>query len=191
MEPLEMTCVKGGPVGQVTKQVDCELSRGNHCKWITLDVVDIGKHRIILGTPWMDVHDPTLHFGKKREIHFDSSYCAASCQRNAEDADFCEISAISESEAGTIPQEYHNLLDVFDIKKARQLPRSRGEYNFKINFKEGAQLPQLSKPYRLTPRQMAEMDTQLKELEEAGMIEPSDSPLAAPLFFVPKKDGTQ
>jgi hypothetical protein len=38
---------------------------------------------------------------------------------------------------------------------------------------------------------LEEAKAQLKELEEAGMIEPSDSPMAAPLFFVPKKDGTQ
>jgi hypothetical protein len=38
---------------------------------------------------------------------------------------------------------------------------------------------------------MEEARSQLRELEEAGMIEPSDSPMAAPLFFVPKKDGGQ
>ena len=38
---------------------------------------------------------------------------------------------------------------------------------------------------------MDEAWKQLKELEDAGMIEDSTSPMAAPLFFVPKKDGTQ
>src|SRR5260221_4914151 len=37
---------------------------------------------------------------------------------------------------------------------------------------------------------MEEACKQLKELEDAGMIEDSTSPMAAPLFFVPKKDGT-
>jgi len=38
---------------------------------------------------------------------------------------------------------------------------------------------------------MEEVSKQLQELEEAGMIEDSSSLIAAPLFFVPKKDGTQ
>ena len=191
MAPLKVTHVQGGSVGQVTEQVECQLSLGDHFEWITLDVVDIGKHAIILGTPWLDVHDPTLRFGAVWGIFFDSNYCGASCQRNAETADFCEISAISVSEAAIVPTEYQDLRDVFDIEKARQYPPSRGDYDFKIDLKEGAKLPPPSKPYRLTPGQMEEMESQLRELEEAGMIEPSDSPMAAPLFFVPKKDGTQ
>ena len=56
---------------------------------------------------------------------------------------------------------------------------------------DGAVLPKPSKPYRLTLGQMEEAKKQLQELEDTGMIESSDSPLAAPLFFIPKKDGTQ
>ena len=38
---------------------------------------------------------------------------------------------------------------------------------------------------------MEEAKKQIEELEHCGMISPSKSCIAAPLFFVPKKDGTQ
>jgi len=90
-----------------------------------------------------------------------------------------------------IPSEYHDFLDVFDLEKARQLPPLRGEWDFTIDLKKGAPLPPRSRPYRLTPDQLEEAWKQLKELEDAGMIEDSKSPMGAPLFFVGKKDGTQ
>ena len=73
------------------------------------------------------------------------------------------------------------------------MPKDRGEWNFKIEFIDGweKQLPKPAKRYRLTQaEQQAELET-LEELQEAGMIRPSRSPVAAPTFFVPKKDGSK
>jgi RNase H-like domain found in reverse transcriptase/Reverse transcriptase (RNA-dependent DNA polymerase) len=102
-----------------------------------------------------------------------------------------EIAMIDPEELTGIPREYHDFLDVFDTEKACQYPETRGEFNFKIELLKDTPLPKPSKAYRLTPGELKEAQKQLKELEEAGMIEDSDSPLATPLFFVPKKDGTQ
>jgi hypothetical protein len=101
-----------------------------------------------------------------------------------------ELAMVSE-EKGTIPKEYHDLLEVFDIERAHTMPQSRGEFNFKIELTPDADWPKPSKPYQLTPAQMDEAKAQIKELEEGGMISTLDSPFAAPLFFIPKKDGGQ
>ncbi|KAL8135142.1 hypothetical protein AgCh_009972 [Apium graveolens] len=45
-------------------------------------------------------------------------------------------------------------------------------------------------PYRLAPLKMKELATQLQELLEKGMIRPSVSPWAEPVFFVKRKDGS-
>src|SRR5258706_11331891 len=71
--------------------------------------------------------------------------------------------------------------------------KDRGDWNFKIDFIEGweKQFPKQAKRYRLTKvEQQAEWET-LQELQEARMIRPSRSPVAAPTFFVPKKDGSK
>ena len=45
-------------------------------------------------------------------------------------------------------------------------------------------------PYRMAPKELAEMKKQLEELLEKGFIHPSSSPWGCPAIFVKKKDGT-
>lgn len=44
--------------------------------------------------------------------------------------------------------------------------------------------------YRLSPKEMAEVERQVKELLRRGLIEPSTSPHGAPILFVDKPDGS-
>jgi len=90
-----------------------------------------------------------------------------------------------------VPEELHKYLDVFDDRWAKTMPMNRNNWNFEIDFIEGweKKLPKPAKRYRLTEaEQQAELET-LQELQDAGMIRLSRSPLAAPTFFRPKKDG--
>ena len=189
-----MTHVQGGKVGIVTEQVWCRMRKGTHSEDITFDVVLLGRHAIIIGMPWFEVHNPLVDW-KERKVFFESPYCREKCIRatleEMDELEIMEIAAVSEEEKGTIPIEYHDLLDTFDIEWARSMPDMQGEFNFKIDLTPGAEWPRPSKPYRLTPGQMDEAKSQIRELEDAGMISPSTSPFAAPLFFVPKKDGGQ
>jgi hypothetical protein len=195
--PLSVTHIQGGTVGTVTEQVRCNMRHGDHTEEITLDVVPLGKHAIILGMLWLTVHDPQVSWGNRR-VTFSSEYCKENClprlqetEEDIEELEIMELAVVSEEERGTIPEEYHDLLEVFDIEKARTMPQSRGQFDFKIEFIPKAEWPKPSKPYRLTPAQMDEAKAQIKELEDGGMISKSDSPFVAPLFFVPKKDGGQ
>jgi len=45
-------------------------------------------------------------------------------------------------------------------------------------------------PYRMAPAKLAELRTQLQELLDKGLIQPSVSPWRAPVLFVKKKDGS-
>ncbi|KAL8147704.1 hypothetical protein AgCh_005141 [Apium graveolens] len=45
-------------------------------------------------------------------------------------------------------------------------------------------------PYRMAPVEMKELETQLQDLLEKGVIRPSVSPWGAPVLFVKKKDGS-
>ena len=49
--------------------------------------------------------------------------------------------------------------------------------------------PKLSKVYPLSPLEQAELDAFLEENLRTGRIRPSKSPMAAPVFFIKKKDG--
>jgi len=84
-----------------------------------------------------------------------------------------------------IPEEYHEFLDVFDEKKADRFPEER-IWDHKIELKDGF-IPKSFKNYNLTPIEQVELDKFLKENLEKGYIQPSQSPMASPFFFVSKK----
>jgi len=51
----------------------------------------------------------------------------------------------------TIPQEYHDFLDVFDAEYTMsKCPEKRPSYDFEIHLKEDAKLPPPTKPYHLS-----------------------------------------
>jgi len=84
-----------------------------------------------------------------------------------------------------IPEEYHEFLDVFDKKKADYFPEEQ-VWDHKIELKDGF-VPKSLKNYNLTPIEQIELDKFLKENLEKGYIQPSQSPMASPFFFVNKK----
>ena len=80
-----------------------------------------------------------------------------------DELEIMEIVVVTEEEKGTIPVEYHDLLDTFDIERAWLMLDTQGEFNFKIDLTPEAEWPRPSKPYRLTPDQMEEAQAQIKE----------------------------
>lgn len=50
--------------------------------------------------------------------------------------------------------------------------------------------PAYTKPYRLSAPELAELELQITDLLRKGLIEPSNSPYGAPVFFVSKADGS-
>ena len=63
------------------------------------------------------------------------------------------------------------------------------EVEFSIELEPGT-APISRRPYRMAPRELAEMKKQLEELMDKGFIRPSSSPWGCPAIFVKKKDGT-
>ena len=119
--PLSVTHVQGGSVGIVSEQVTFKMSKDAHSETITLDVVPLGRHAIILGMPWLRVHNPSMDW-ETLKVTFNSKYCNRGCigvtQEEAEELEDMELAVVSEREKGLIPEEYHERLGAFDIEKA-------------------------------------------------------------------------
>jgi hypothetical protein len=83
-----------------------------------------------------------------------------------------------------IPMAY-KFLDVFP-KDLRGMPPDR-DVEFAIELQPGM-APISRRPYKITPKELAGMKIQLKELLDKGYIHPSSSPWGFPALFVKKKD---
>ena len=83
-----------------------------------------GSIAIIIGMPWFEAHKPRLGW-KEQTIFFESQYCRENCigttPEEMDELEIMEIAVVTEEEKGTIPVEYHNLLDTFDIERAQSM----------------------------------------------------------------------
>ena len=88
-----------------------------------------------------------------------------------------------------VPKEFWEYGDVFSKKKSERMP-TRKPYDHAIEFEENASLPKPAKLYPMSPMERNSLDQWIDEELRKGYICPSKSPIAAPVFFVKKKDGT-
>jgi hypothetical protein len=88
-----------------------------------------------------------------------------------------------------IPKEYLEFKQVFSKEYFDQLPPRR-PWDHAIELKPDSELPTRTRAYPLSPAEQKELDKFLQENLDSGRIRPSKSPIAAPVFFVKKKDGT-
>ncbi|XP_044326440.1 uncharacterized protein [Triticum aestivum] len=83
-----------------------------------------------------------------------------------------------------------DLLEEFvDVFAAPKGPPPHRQYDHALTLVEGA-IPANTRPYRYSPLQKDEIERQVKEMLNAGIITHSVSPYAAPVLLVKKKDGT-
>jgi transposase InsO family protein len=87
-----------------------------------------------------------------------------------------------------VPKVYHQYLRLFNKKASERYPEPR-PYDHEIHLKPDFK-PIRQSPYSLNPIQMDLAKDFVKENLDKGYIVNSKSPMASPLFFVGKKDGS-
>ncbi|KXN89215.1 hypothetical protein AN958_05918 [Leucoagaricus sp. SymC.cos] len=85
-----------------------------------------------------------------------------------------------------IPHKYHHYLSIFSDKHAKQFPPAQ-KWDHQIELLPSFELKAFLN-YKLTPKEMEELDKFLNKNLEKKYIQPSKSPMASPFFFVEKKD---
>uniref|UniRef100_A0A183CQJ7 Reverse transcriptase domain-containing protein n=1 Tax=Globodera pallida TaxID=36090 RepID=A0A183CQJ7_GLOPA len=84
-----------------------------------------------------------------------------------------------------LPEELKDFADVFDEERYDMLPEHR-EWDCKIDFYDDNKLPKPKKAYPLSPKEREATKEYVKSELKSGRIRPSNSPVAASLFFVKK-----
>ena len=91
-----------------------------------------------------------------------------------------------------MPKEIKGVLDEFKDVMSPKLPKRlppRTEEDHKIELKPGAKPPAMG-PYRMAPPELEELRKQLKDLLDAGFIQPSKAPYGASVILQKKHDGS-
>ncbi|KAL0199172.1 hypothetical protein M9458_007712, partial [Cirrhinus mrigala] len=158
-----------------------------HQENITLYVVDSPKYEIILGFPWLSIHDPAISWFQGELTHW-SQFCMKNCLLLQPQP--CLTTSIESPDTKikiTIPSHYQDLSEVFSKTKATQLPPHH-PWDCAIDLLPNA-MPPKSKVYPLSRMEDQAMEEYIEEALESGFIRASTSPAAAGFFFVSKKDG--
>ncbi|KAI2647999.1 Transposon Tf2-9 polyprotein [Labeo rohita] len=158
-----------------------------HHEDITLYVVDSPRYEVILGFPWLSIHDPDISWFQGELTHW-SQFCMENCLLAQPQP--CLTTSVESPDTQvkiTIPDHYQDLSEVFSKSKATQLPPHR-PWDCAIDLLPNA-MPPKSKVYPLSRMEDQAMEDYIEEALESGFIRVSTSPAAAGFFFVSKKDG--
>ena len=197
----------GSTVSCNTKLIDCPLVIQGKEFHVDLIVFDLGGFDIILGMDWLGKHRAVIEC-YERNVKVGNN---PGDQVAFSDGTIPNIEPEMIERLTTFPkrsgeaQVYHmsestyKEVDLSQILILREfsdvfpddlpgLPPKR-EIDFHIDLVPGSS-PISKAPYRMAPLELAELKTQLEELQDKGFIRPSVSPWGAPVLFVKKKDGS-
>ncbi|KAK3506575.1 hypothetical protein QTP70_009901 [Hemibagrus guttatus] len=188
--PLKVNAINNKPIGDGIRHqtLPMQLQVGLfHRETITFYVIDSPRHEIILGYPWLSVHDPVISWYQDEITHW-SQFCFSHCLGNTVIKSCLTTSVESpECKPVTIPSCYRDLQEVFSKAKATQLP-PHCPWDCAIDLLLNA-IPPKSKVYPLSHPETQAMEDYIEEALSSGFIRPSTSPAAAGFFFMEKKDG--
>ena len=191
----------------VLKGRGCQVDLGVCTTKLDAYVTNLGTYDLIISMDWLEDHRSFMDSyakkvlclddegqaiqiqGRKRKIslHFISAVKAKRCLRQG--CQLFVVQTVSNSKGPSL-NSYRVLSEFKDVfpEELPQLPPER-ELDFTIELKPGAET--ISKtPYRMTTLELRELQIQLKQLLDLGLIRPSISPWGAPVIFVKKKDGS-
>ncbi|TPX38851.1 hypothetical protein SeLEV6574_g07572 [Synchytrium endobioticum] len=209
-KPQRITLADGKPATPIRNQSTLiSLTIQTHTEQITLAVFDTKKYDMILGLDWLTFHNPSVDW-ELRSILFDSYICkhplgehsmpqqsrnviAFSREENTQQIprEPMGIPEVSTDEKNQLPASHWPISEypiLFDMKKQSHLPPHRVQWDFDVNFKPDVGLPKL---FRLPQKQRRLVEEYITTELKSGKIRPSNSPVSANLFFVPKGDSEQ
>ena len=156
-----------------------------------LVVLLMGEFDIILGLDWLTKYHAVLDCSEKT-VSFSilgQPIQKVQCESYQESQPFVFLAHVKLQKSKPLIDEIflvNSFKDVF--QEITHLPPKR-EVEFSIHLIPEAR-PISATPYRMAPKELKELQAQIKELLDLGFIRPSSSSWGAPVLFVKKKDGS-
>jgi hypothetical protein len=202
--PRPITCTNSdGTISgnkPITDFVKVKMEINGHQENIDAVITHLDSADIFVGYDWLTKHNPTINW-ETGTIKFNR--CPPECQTHHQDislpihlrqikTETDDIDLEKETD-NTNPEDLPDYIQpfthLFNKKNFDQLPKQT-KWDHQINLTEDAPSEISSKVYNMTPREKEELNKFLDENIASQRIKPSNSPYAAPCFFVPKKDGS-
>uniref|UniRef100_A0AAY4A0C0 Gypsy retrotransposon integrase-like protein 1 n=1 Tax=Denticeps clupeoides TaxID=299321 RepID=A0AAY4A0C0_9TELE len=186
---IPVTSVDGHPLQPYPVQSQTQpvlMSIGLHSEHIHFLVISAPSSPLILGYPWLQLHDPHVLWSENRILDWGPA-CRQHCLLPRTSTCSRESPAPPPADIESIPASYRDLAEVFSKQRASTLPPHR-PYDVAIDLLPGAVLPR-GRLFSLSPAENRAMEDYIAEALQQGFIRPSTSPAAAGFFFVKKKEG--
>jgi hypothetical protein len=176
----------GGKISSNTLVKSVPLQLGSKVFQTNLLTLGLDGIDVISGMDWMTHHKVTLDIAE-RKIEITSPAVGVSTLylplRESMDPS-AYVSIAANLEEIPVVCDYPDVFpdDLSDMPPDRDI-------EFVIDLQPGT-TPILKRAYRMPPKELAELKTQLQELLDKGFIRLSSSPWGCPALFVKKKDGS-
>jgi hypothetical protein len=176
----------GGNISSHLVTFGVPLRLGSRVIQSNLITIKLEGMDVILGMEWMTQHKVVLDISNRVvEINSPTVGHTTLYLPFKDGTDSCAyVTIISPLDEIPVVCEYP---DVFP-DELPGMPPDR-DVEFVIELQPGT-TPISKRPYRMPPKELAELKNQLQELLDKGYIRPSSSPWGCPALFVKKKDGS-
>ncbi|CAA0837041.1 Unknown protein, partial [Striga hermonthica] len=209
VDHLEVSLASGRKIVTSAKATDLSLSIGGRILTVDAFVLEMKDFDLILGMDWLSFYhadirchdreitlylpeDESITFfgSKNRSLPQVVSMAKATKLLRRGNCQGYLVSLVEDSQKARTPHDVlivREFVDVFPDELPGGPPNRQVE--FSIDLIPGAG-PVSKAPYRMAPKELQELKTQIQELLRLGFIRPSVSPWGAPVLFVKKKDGS-
>jgi hypothetical protein len=188
------------------------------CSWLcegltfssNFKILPLGGYDMILGMDWLECHSPMAVHWAQKWLEFEYDQRKVRLQGVLPNTQTCnnitclqlnslirqegveqllELQQMEQTAATEIPEPIKQLLSHYPhlFSKPHGLPPKR-TVDHAIDLIPGAP-PFRLRPYRYTPQQKDEIEKQIQEMLDSGIVQQSSSPFASPVLLVKKKDG--
>lgn len=214
---LPLYNIDGSPnkAGAITQFCRLRLTIGNHDKEWDFLVTDLGPEDVILGLPWLREVNPRVDWeggtmeineAKPQKVEANRKtrrmWARAGIMENGDELWTCAAYTYSQQIAeetirtkgdrtfeDMVPEEYRQHAHVFSEEDSHRLPEHK-PWDHTIDLKDDAPETLRTRAFPMSPPEDEELGKFLEESLAKGYIVPSKSPMASPVFFVKKKEGS-
>ncbi|RVW64852.1 Transposon Ty3-I Gag-Pol polyprotein [Vitis vinifera] len=205
--PFPVRVANGTPMQCRWKYETVCVSLGEFFFSLTLFALPLTSLDLVLGVQWLELLGPVVCDWRNLTMEFEwrSQNCVLQGLRTTpiQPVDFQCLSkearqghalfaiyATEEGNSTPVQQELKELIEAFDdiFQAPSQLPPQR-DIEHQITLKEGTD-PINVRPYRYAYFQKDEIERQVSDMLNSGLIRPSSSPFSSPVLLEKKKDGS-